>query len=78
MTIRTIESNVSFDELFEKLKTLDGVKNMKRYTKEEWLGKDVDVSQLPPEIRRMRMRELNRATKPIPDNVTTLGQKSPK
>lgn len=73
MTFRTIQSDKSMDELFEKLKSLDGVKNLKRYKKEEWLGKDVDVSQLPPEIRRLRVRELNRIAKPIPDNVTTLG-----
>ncbi len=77
MPIRTIESDVSFDELIEKLKTLDGVKNMKVRNREEWLGKDVDVTQLPPEVRRMRMRELNRSVKPIPDNVTTLKQKKP-
>ncbi len=78
MTFRTIQSDKSMDELFEKLKSLDGVKNLKRYKKEEWLGDNVDVSQLPPEIRRLRLRELNRIAKPIPDNVTTLGQKSPK
>jgi len=78
MTIRTIKSDVSFEELVEKLKTLDGVKNMKVYEREEWLGKDVDVSQLPPNVRRMRLRELNRTAKPIPNNVTKLGQKSPK
>ncbi len=77
MTIRSIESDVSFDELIEKLKTLDGVKNMKVYNREEWLGKDVDVSQLPADVRRMRMRELNRSAKPIPDNVTALEQKKP-
>tara|TARA_B100000446_G_scaffold41758_1_gene37415 strand:- start:7091 stop:7327 length:237 start_codon:yes stop_codon:yes gene_type:complete len=78
MTIRTIESDVSFEELIEKLKTLDGVKNMKVYEREEWLGKDVDVSQLPPNVRRMRLRELNRTAKPIPNNVIALGQKNPK
>lgn len=77
MPIRTIESDVSFDELIEKLKTLDGVKNMQVRNREEWLGKDVDVTQLPSEVRRMRMRELNRSVKPIPDNVTTLKQKKP-
>ncbi len=78
MTIRTIESDVSFDELIEKLKTLDGVKNMKVYNREEWLGKDVDVSQLPADVRRMRMRELNRSVKPIPNNVTALKQSKSK
>ncbi len=78
MTIRTIESDVSFDELIEKLKTLDGVKNMKVYNREEWLGKDVDVSQLPADVRRMRMRELNRSVKPIPNNGTALKQSKSK
>lgn len=76
MTIRTIDSDVSFDDLVEKLKALDGVQNMKVYSREEWLGDDVDVSQLPPQVRQLRMRELNKTQKPIPDNVTPLGQRS--